>query len=488
MSNFRRMLMMLAQDLPKRESICAVDEYSASDLGVSWVKDTMYKPTSVTPTTYLYNVTYLYNCDSILPDDYIRIFAKIQDSSLNVMCIFIDGDNVVGSSAITNTYPSVDGFYVSDNLLVPNDTKQIGFNSHGNSASKSGWRLTRTRTISQDAYDYALSFGKKVVKDLKKVIDASENPALLIKRINDWKYLIHSLVDTGYTSWLKGDGSAYVKIAKTYSTTSRMEIMYSSDTTLKNRYICGWYGGSGTPMLFLCINNATPSKYQVGFGKAFSNTTKVLDDKIHSCVIDKGVVYFDNIEYYKFTEYTEGNASTFYVFAGARTTTNGTKCNITKVIVENTLCVVPYYNGTEYCMLDINSGEIHENANVVDGAKVGAFEWMLTDASGNEVYDEYKDWSKGYYWTFSTKNIGSSTAWGLQKIDVSNYRRMVALFDNSLENKAGTYFIDDNGDYIEDSRITNESVTEQEYTIPIGAKYLCISSRSTNIAYVRCYY
>lgn len=486
MSNIRRMLMMLANDLPKRESISYHKRYISTD--IEWGNYFIVNPTNINSRTN--SSSTFGSCMEVSKGDVVVLNTATYSALIGYALFDADG-NYANIQEYGNG-----NLYVLYNIDV-NNNGYIGFNCK--SARYSDFYLDLTRTLSQEAYDYALSFGKKCVKDLKKAIEESDNPAMLIKRINDWKYVIHSLVDTGYTSWLKGDGSAYIDTGVFGSGDTITEVVVRNNrTTADSSITCGVLGAmsSYTSRNYTLFYSSDSGMY---IFNGYNTTYPKISPKGAYCngVLkkDKGDLYYNgglinSIDYASFT-----TQYAMYLFAFNRQgSATGLSNNIyiSRCDINGSNIFVPYYNGSEYCMLDINSGIIYENANVVDGVKVGAFDWMLTDKDGNEVYDLYTNWEKGYYWSFATKSRASSSSWHLQKIDVSNYRRMIALFDNSLENKAGTYFVDENNSYIEDSRISNGSITEQEYTIPMGAKYLCISTKAVNgsisNAYVKCYY
>ena len=87
-----------------------------------------------------------------------------------------------------------------------------------------------------EVYAYAQSVGITP----QQVCDALANKSAVIReKLIAWKYLLHSLVDTGYTPWLQGDGVAYIETNIAPITTSYVDIYFTMEEGEDRLYVCG---------------------------------------------------------------------------------------------------------------------------------------------------------------------------------------------------------------------------------------------------------
>jgi len=241
-----------------------------------------------------------------------------------------------------------------------------------------------TTYLTDEVKTYATLFN--VLDGLNEYI--GEHPKM-IKYINEWKYIIHSLgLGTGYTSWLKGDGAAYIDTGMSINQDSKFEILIYN---LEN-VGCAIFGhrDSATSNNVTITNNSTDivfdyCNYQIcrqystaeinslykigaeGFNRIYiyKNGDKVVDLSISSHKTDfesKPIRIFDFI-------------------AKSSSSHKPYKGEISYVNIDDS-SFLPYYDSKSRMFGMLN---VAADTPKFYGAEpnTGEFTWSLTDADGN---------------------------------------------------------------------------------------------------------
>lgn len=235
-----------------------------------------------------------------------------------------------------------------------------------------------------EVYAYADSIGVTP----QQVDAAIGNNTSLRERLIAWKYLLHSLVNTGYTPWLQGDGVAYINtgvIPKTNST-----ITFRIKPTSFTQLVMGARNDTSDKSSSYMIVIRNTSIRGDWFGNSASlNSSAITYNDI--CTVSAGVVYINgvldksysitktvcNYPMYLFLGNTNSVVNTSNVFTGA----------INHVILDGTINgidgsrhFVPYCDNGTYGMLDLVSNTFFGSA-----AQNGLFSYELLDSNNNVV-------------------------------------------------------------------------------------------------------
>lgn len=235
-----------------------------------------------------------------------------------------------------------------------------------------------------EVYAYADSIGVT-----PQQVDAAlaDKPAIIREKLIAWKYLLHSLVDTGYTPWLQGDGVAYIETDITpkldsyarfriipHSTSGTQTILGAKGDSSKNYYAIGvvasrlrgyWYDNSSRPITTLTKNN----DYTVTAGEVRQDGVTILTAVVEKTECSYPFYIFACNERGKLQNGTITNKSINYIeVSGLRNS------------VEVTSHFVPYSNNGVYGMLDLVTGTFYGSA-----VPNGLFTYILEDANGNAV-------------------------------------------------------------------------------------------------------
>jgi len=248
-------------------------------------------------------------------------------------------------------------------------------------------------TSLSEVYAYANSVGITP----QQVNSAIGNNTDLIERLIAWKYLLHSLIDTGYTPWLKGDGVAYIvtniRIADTSTVNLKIQVLDSF-------YRCAIFGSR---------TSATENAIYVGetiyrrlyYQNYSSDIYGIISDwgnyltsrigatyqanQIYDIQIGKtSSINGDTHTYENLTFLTPTGAYIFntYNAPSGHPAFNGriSSVSIADAVQGIDAKFVPYlYNGT-YGMLDIESNTFFASA-----VQNGRFSYELWDGNGNQV-------------------------------------------------------------------------------------------------------
>lgn len=236
-----------------------------------------------------------------------------------------------------------------------------------------------------EVYAYAQSVGIT-----SQQVDAAlaDKPAIIREKLIVWKYLLHSLVDTGYTPWLKGDGVAYINtgvIPKTNSTiTFRIEPASSSQIIMGARVNTVDIDNS-----YMIVSNSNRIR-----GDWYACNKNVYSSSLTRndvCTVSAGVIYINGVlnNSYSRTK-AECNYPIYLFFGNTRSTLNTSNVftgGINHVILDGTIngvdgsChFVPYLDNGSYGMLDLVTGSFYGSA-----APNGLFTYVLEDTNGNQV-------------------------------------------------------------------------------------------------------
>ena len=229
-----------------------------------------------------------------------------------------------------------------------------------------------------EVYAYANSIGVTP----QQVDSAIGNNTVLRERLIAWKFLIHSLVNTGYTPWLVGDGAAYIDTGQAFSI--NFQIKLRTQSTYRHR-IMGCYknylwwqlyvneDGEG---LGLQLGNGENSNKAAGIYNASilnsqpvvvtcegANNRALINGKISKIYYDVDTTYNN----YLFARNNSGTADSF--------------CHgeISYYISSNQH-FVPYCDNGTYGMLDLVS-----NTFFASEVQNGLFSYRLEDSNGNAV-------------------------------------------------------------------------------------------------------
>lgn len=243
-----------------------------------------------------------------------------------------------------------------------------------------------------EVYAYAQSVGITP----QQVCDALANKSAVIReKLIAWKYLLHSLLDTGYTPWLQGDGVAYIKTDITPIVTSYVDILFTMVESENNEYLCGagkqmtskidaryyiliysrqvsdHWASTTTGSNFYPIQPAAGTPVHVyeavGYGVIDGVEYTVASGSLRKMRANYNLFIFGmNNGVSRLAEYS-GKIS-FVKFSGERDS------------VEVTGHFVPYFDNGTYGMLDLVSGNFYGNA-----AANGMFSYELWDKNNNVI-------------------------------------------------------------------------------------------------------
>lgn len=227
-------------------------------------------------------------------------------------------------------------------------------------------------------YSYANTFGITPMQ----VEEAVANKPLIRERLIAWKYLIHSLFDTGYTPWLKGDGVAYIDTGQAFSINFQIKIRTQSTYRHRIMGCCTsdrwWqlYFNTDNTGLGLQLGPSNTSDYASGI---YDNSTLDNQPVVVTCEVvnnralvngTKSVIYYD-------ADTTYSN----YLFARNNRGTADNLCHgeISYYISSNQH-FVPYCENGTFGMLDLVSNTFFTSAT-----QNGLFSYELWDSNNNVV-------------------------------------------------------------------------------------------------------
>lgn len=258
----------------------------------------------------------------------------------------------------------------------------------------------RGGSLSQEVLQYAASFGDTVLNALKDYCNVHKE---LIPYINDWKYIIHSLVDTGYTSWLKGDGRAYINTNIPVTTHANIKLLAWNNGSLRTQNLFGerTVGEQLSTLLFLFWSPSREnfSAYSMrGTNTISHNQTLEHNSKVEFTLTDNiSKIKIKENEWVKVLEQTEvlGDKDlTFYIFSHLKNkSTLKADASISYVEYEyggDNHKYIPYYNkNTErYGMLDVFNVTDEPSESFYDSVYPEySFSWILTDQYDEIVKD-----------------------------------------------------------------------------------------------------
>lgn len=243
-----------------------------------------------------------------------------------------------------------------------------------------------------EVYSYANTFGITRQQVNAKIV---EKP-FLRSRLIGWKYLIHSLFDTGYTPWIKGDGVAYFIVPIKPNVDSYAEIVIKGDIP-NTRLLLGCRYGSSNDAIYvktrhlISINNNcirydwVNNDFYNSYSVPLPQKTKIKVAKGLLAINDVTIVNNPNVDkttpdvnFAIFTCNNANGATTSYQYDGYFN-----RVVITGDIAPNvngSVNLVPYLNNGEYGMLDLVSGNFYGSA-----VANGRFSYELWDENNNAV-------------------------------------------------------------------------------------------------------
>lgn len=235
-----------------------------------------------------------------------------------------------------------------------------------------------------EVYAYADSIGIT-----PQQVDAAlaDKPAIIREKLIAWKYLLHSLLDTGYTPWLKGDGVAYIETDITPVPSSYVDIHFTIEAG--GAFVCGARGTSTSQryifyMASRKLRNDWASGEQNNYPKQYAAGTPVQVYEVAGYGVVDGVEYtFDNVSRKAY----DGHILIYTLNdrGSVRTEKYAGKISSVKFSgLRNSVAVtshfVPCSNNGTYGMLDLVTGTFYGSA-----APNGLFSYVLEDSNGNAV-------------------------------------------------------------------------------------------------------
>ena len=244
-----------------------------------------------------------------------------------------------------------------------------------------------------EVYSYANTFGISRSAVNAKI---AEKP-FLRSRLIAWKYLLHSLFNTGYTPWLKGDSTAYIdtgvipndgdglEYSMYFHTSSRCHVGSRLDYQHRAGAFCLGFVENN----LLAINAAyetVPTKY--------ATNTPVTRDAKHTFQLRKignnAVCLIDGVQAFSFSAETLNSIYPIYIFTWNNNNVPdnrriGQADPMTYARIDNSNGEarwhgVPYFDNGEYGMLDLVSGNFYGSA-----VPNGLFSYELWDSNNNVV-------------------------------------------------------------------------------------------------------
>lgn len=241
-----------------------------------------------------------------------------------------------------------------------------------------------------EVYAYAQSVGIT-----SQQVDAAlaDKPAQIREKLIAWKYLLHSLVDTGYTPWLKGDGVAYIDTGMTVNSSpitlrcKSIGVDYTNENNIVGSYHinsnCAFVLGNAVGGYFVYTNRNNKRKddnivdTHTTTGTAcdveviLNMTNGVKTMNVNGYETTGSMTYDSNIPY-----------PTTHIFNGT-TRAHPFKGYLSyiEIMSGNTNAkFVPYLNNGSYGMLDLVTGTFYSSA-----VPNGLFTYVLEDSNGNAV-------------------------------------------------------------------------------------------------------
>lgn len=234
-----------------------------------------------------------------------------------------------------------------------------------------------------EVYAYADSIGVT-----PQQVDAAlaDKPAIIREKLIAWKYLLHSLVNTGYTPWLITEGVAYINtnIIPTVNTIVEVKSYQTKNLSfiIGSRYNTFGFGRttknsmqmfSGTT---ITVSNL-PNMFATHTIRFFINN-----------VTNKGELYIDGTKYGEEDNTFVSSTQPLFLY---EMNNNGsargwcvedTRINYAEIMDGQSRVgyFVPYLDNGEYGMLDLVSGNFYGSA-----AQNGLFTYILEDSNENAV-------------------------------------------------------------------------------------------------------
>lgn len=221
-----------------------------------------------------------------------------------------------------------------------------------------------------EVYSYANTFGISRSAVNAKI---TEKP-FLRSRLIAWKYLLHSLFNTGYTPWLKGDGVAYIDTGIVPTNTDIIDSKIKVDDVSSNRIFWGMRqsGNWDSYDYNQLYANRNGRRFIVTYGGTEN-------------VVDKGVNIGDVITTrISVANYVPSNIQYSYSYYLLAMNNKGAVANKSFDSIShwqvNNKKFVPYLDNGKYGMLDLVSGNFYGSA-----AANGRFSYELWDSNNNVV-------------------------------------------------------------------------------------------------------
>lgn len=247
-----------------------------------------------------------------------------------------------------------------------------------------------------EVYDYAAQYNVTAAQ-----VDAiiAEQPAIR-DRLIAWKYLIHSLANTGCTPYLVGNGVSYINTEVLPEQGSDMEVVFICNEA--NKCMIGSRTDNRNDG-FIFGNFPAVNKSYIAYGGAsnpYTFTNSVRNARKHSILIAGGspaTITLDASETLSITTKTFSAFSPVYIYtwnsggvADSRIATSATKISYVKIttgtpdantgINPNKYYGVPYCQNGIYGMLDLTTDTFKASA-----VQNGLFGYELRDSNNNVV-------------------------------------------------------------------------------------------------------
>lgn len=244
-----------------------------------------------------------------------------------------------------------------------------------------------------EVYAYADSIGVTP----QQVDSAIGNNTALRERLIAWKYLLHSLIDTGYTPWIVGNKISYINTHVVPAQGYAMEINVK-ETTDRRTLVGSRASATKSCFLFGYVEDKT--KLHCGYGgeQSLVNTSVQLLRLKHKIKLSPSVnnhtaeLYIDDAKVADLTIGELDNAKEIYLFAwNQNDVAIGSQLSVANINYlkiwsgylnnqEKILHFVPYCDNGTYGMLDLVTGTFYGSA-----VPNGLFTYVLEDSNGNQV-------------------------------------------------------------------------------------------------------